>query len=388
MTLPYTSVQAFAVRSAGSMDKDSELELWTEISPPPPPPPGGSDESEQTPQPGMSYFCQDLRKDTDLMAIHRYLSFRVLGRCADSAASADASELLAPGPPGAVESLMNWLGDDAQQIDPRTVEEKLWDLGQMLMSGEKVCLAFKVGRDMFVYTSMRVFVMDAQGWTGKRVQYLSLPFRCVCSWSVTSAGTFDTDSELKLHLRTPWAPEFKQDFRKGKADIVAIHRFLSAQVLGSPGTTASSPVRTQGSVAGADDSGANLSGFLSWVGDDGRQVNPEEVDKQLHTNPVILQADEPVSLAFKCGRDLCVFTNKRCLLVDVQGWTGKRVEYATAPYSHCPAFSFTTPGALLDTDAELVLFTDCPGKARLGVDLRKGKVDYAAVQAGLRALVL
>merc|ERR1712203_872552 len=69
VSVPWTSVQAFAVRSAGSMfDKDSEMMIWTEIMHGPP-------KDDSPPDPEMSYIEQDFQKDkVDLMSIHRYLS--------------------------------------------------------------------------------------------------------------------------------------------------------------------------------------------------------------------------------------------------------------------------------------------------------------------------
>jgi len=53
----------------------------------------------------------------------------------------------------------------------------------------------------------------------------------------------------------------------------------------------------------------------------------------------LLGTEEPVELAFKLVRDLIVFTNKRLILVDKQGITGKKVEYHSIPYKSISHFS-------------------------------------------------
>lgn len=53
----------------------------------------------------------------------------------------------------------------------------------------------------------------------------------------------------------------------------------------------------------------------------------------------ILMTDEKVEMAFKCGRDSFIMTNKRILKIDVQGVTGKKVEYMTILWPAIKGFS-------------------------------------------------
>mmetsp|Transcript_43399 Transcript_43399/g.114772 ORF Transcript_43399/g.114772 Transcript_43399/m.114772 type:complete len:786 (-) Transcript_43399:312-2669(-) len=390
LSVPYSSVQAFAVRSAGSfMDKDSEMMIWTDIMYEP-------GEGDNPPQPGMSYLEQDFQKDSvDLMAIHRYLSARVLGFGSSSCGAAPAhvpAAVFAAGPADGVESFLSWIGDDAHQVDARAVEEQLRTVNPMLQDDERVELAYRSGRDMLVLSTRRALLIDTQGWTGKKVQYTSVPYTSLRGFSVESAGAFDRDAEVKLYLRAPWLAKLGQDLRKGKADVVAIQAFLAEQVLGK--AAGAPPPPQQGSAAAAPGVAVGdtlpvegLDGFLAWIGDNAKQLEVDEVDRQLHTSPAILQADESVAMAFKVGRDMCLFTTKRVLLIDVQGWTGKKVEYKSFPYRHCPAFSVQTAGKL-DWDAEAVIWTDCPGHPTICQDLWKGKADVFAVQKTLNAQLL
>ena len=50
-----------------------------------------------------------------------------------------------------------------------------------------------------------------------------------------------------------------------------------------------------------------------------------------------------------------IFTNKRLILVDKQGVTGKKIEYHSIPYKNITHFSIETAGNF-DLDAELKIW--------------------------------
>ena len=68
----------------------------------------------------------------------------------------------------------------------------------------------------------------------------------------------------------------------------------------------------------------------------------------------LLVSDEEIIQCFKTIRDQVIFTNKRVLVVNVQGETGKKVAYFSYPYSKVQYFGVETAG-LLDIDSELIL---------------------------------
>ena len=69
----------------------------------------------------------------------------------------------------------------------------------------------------------------------------------------------------------------------------------------------------------------------------------------------ILTSTENVELAFSLIRDLIVFTDKRLILVDKQGMTGKKTSYKSFPYRSISRFSVETVGHF-DLDAELKIW--------------------------------
>ncbi len=72
---------------------------------------------------------------------------------------------------------------------------------------------------------------------------------------------------------------------------------------------------------------------------------------------------ESIISTYKGMRDFVVFTNKRVIAVNVQGITGKKVDYTSLPYSKVSAFSIETAGTF-DLDAELDLWFTGLGKVR------------------------
>ena len=71
----------------------------------------------------------------------------------------------------------------------------------------------------------------------------------------------------------------------------------------------------------------------------------------------MLVKDEIPVNAFKTIRDVAVFTNKRIIVKDSQGITGKKTEIYSLPYSSVLMWSTENSGKLLDVNAEVELWT-------------------------------
>jgi len=85
--------------------------------------------------------------------------------------------------------------------------------------------------------------------------------------------------------------------------------------------------------------------------------NASEVSSEKLTEKYskLLINGEQVELGFKLFRDVFMFTNKRLVLIDVQGLTGSKVEYKSMPYKNISRFSLETAGTF-DLDAELKIW--------------------------------
>ena len=83
-----------------------------------------------------------------------------------------------------------------------------------------------------------------------------------------------------------------------------------------------------------------------------REVNIKELQSDLD---VLLVQGETVVRGFKIIRDLFIFTDKRLILIDKQGMTGKKAEYHSIPYKSISHFSVETAGNF-DMDAEMKIY--------------------------------
>lgn len=85
--------------------------------------------------------------------------------------------------------------------------------------------------------------------------------------------------------------------------------------------------------------------------------NASEVSSEKLTEKYkrLLIVNEEIELGFKLFRDIFMFTNKRLILVDIQGITGSKIEYKSMPYKNISRFSLETAGTF-DLDAELKIW--------------------------------
>lgn len=85
-------------------------------------------------------------------------------------------------------------------------------------------------------------------------------------------------------------------------------------------------------------------------------------------NEVLVDGEVAVA-AYKTLRDSAIFTNKRLIVRDAQGITGKKVEIYSLPYSSILMWSSENAGKLLDLNSEIELWTKA---GHIKVNLRKG----------------
>ncbi|MCC2547585.1 PH domain-containing protein [Hymenobacter sp. BT175] len=88
-----------------------------------------------------------------------------------------------------------------------------------------------------------------------------------------------------------------------------------------------------------------LDGLLGNASENDTQQTQQELSR-------ILGPDERVEKAYAIIRDQIIFTNKRLLLVDKQGITGKKREILSVPYRSVERFSMETTGHF-DLESEL-----------------------------------
>jgi len=99
----------------------------------------------------------------------------------------------------------------------------------MLIDGESIEKAYKVIRDMFIFTNKRLILVEKQ-LVGTKVDYMSIPYTNVIKFSKESAGILDLDAELKIWIKDQELP-IKKQFGKGGDNINEVYRILSQHIL-------------------------------------------------------------------------------------------------------------------------------------------------------------
>lgn len=156
-------------------------------------------------------------------------------------------------------------------------------------------------------------------------------------------GVWDQDTELNLHTKNRWhLAKLEMDYRTGKADIQQINQFLSALIIGKPTDSKVNFYRKDYSSGNKESDPLTFKsmGLLNnaW------EVDSQYFDFKLRNDPAILLDEEKTLMAFQSGRDVTVYTNRRIIIIDVQGLSGKRVKYKSIPLKFMYGFEFETAG--------------------------------------------
>ena len=149
-SIPYTSIQAFACDTAGKMDGDISLNIW----------------SIGIPHISISFAAESV----NIFQIQQFLNTQVDFGVTDGGEKFDSL------PPNIDEqqttagNMIDWFGDNAQQVPAEEVEQMCKTQMPVLLQDEEVELAFKSGRDYTVITDRRLLIIDFQGIFGKKVR--------------------------------------------------------------------------------------------------------------------------------------------------------------------------------------------------------------------------
>ena len=120
-------------------------------------------------------------------------------------------------------------------------------------------------------------------------------------------------------------------------------------------------------------------GLFSGLMGHGSEIDASDVERLTEG---LLVEGERVTHAFRVVRDSFVFTDRRLIIIDIQGMTGSKVDYRTIPYRAIVGFSVETAGTF-DFDAELKIWVS-GSPAPIEKTLKRG-TDMRAIQRCLAA---
>ena len=116
----------------------------------------------------------------------------------------------------------------------KTDNEKALSLvSALLITDESVISTYKALRDYVIFTNKRIISVNAQGITGTKKDYTSLPYSKVQVYSVETAGIADMDSfvaDCELELYFSGVGKVKFEFEKD-CDVKEICKMISEYVL-------------------------------------------------------------------------------------------------------------------------------------------------------------
>jgi hypothetical protein len=107
--------------------------------------------------------------------------------------------------------ILDGLLGNASENDAQELQQ---ELTRILASDERVEKAYAIIRDQIIFTNKRLILVDKQGMTGKKREYLSVPYRSIERFSMETTGHFDLDAELKIWVRgmaEPISKPFRND---------------------------------------------------------------------------------------------------------------------------------------------------------------------------------
>ena len=121
--------------------------------------------------------------------------------------------------------LLSALLGHASQADVEEIER---NLEAILAEDEQVERAFRLVRDLLIFTNRRFILVDRQGMTGKKTSYDSIPYRAITHFAVETAGHFDLEAELKIWISGSAEP-IQRTFTRGQS-ILEVQKALASYV--------------------------------------------------------------------------------------------------------------------------------------------------------------
>jgi hypothetical protein len=109
------------------------------------------------------------------------------------------------------------------------LDEVRKEMEPILVEGEQLVAAFKLVRDLMVFSDKRLILVDKIGVTGNKTDFTSIPYGKIVRFSKESAGMLDRDAELRIWLHGQDEP-IKKEFRKD-SNINGVYRLLGEGVL-------------------------------------------------------------------------------------------------------------------------------------------------------------
>lgn len=122
--------------------------------------------------------------------------------------------------------ILDGMMGNASEINLGSVQK---EFSKILAPNEQIEKAYKLIRDLFIFTNKRLILIDKQGVTGKKSEYHSIPYKSITHFSIETAGHFDLDAELKIWISGTQMP-IQKTFNKSLS-IYEVQGVLASYVM-------------------------------------------------------------------------------------------------------------------------------------------------------------
>ena len=122
--------------------------------------------------------------------------------------------------------MLDGIMGNASEVNLGSVQK---EFAKILAPNEQIEKAYKLIRDLFIFTNKRLILIDKQGVTGKKSEYHSIPYKSITHFSIETAGHLDLDAELKIWISGTQLP-IQKTFNK-RLSIYEVQAVLASYVL-------------------------------------------------------------------------------------------------------------------------------------------------------------
>lgn len=113
-------------------------------------------------------------------------------------------------------------------LRPVALDDKYELFEPLILPGESLKASFKGIRDRALFTDKRLIILNVKGLTGKKKEYIVVPYSKISSYSIETAGSFDLDSELKFWVSGLGGVQI--EFLKG-TNIMQIAQLINSHII-------------------------------------------------------------------------------------------------------------------------------------------------------------
>lgn len=115
----------------------------------------------------------------------------------------------------------------ATRMKPSEVEKQV---NHYLIKNEKIYMAFKMLRDIVVFTQHRILIVDVMG-VGVKKGIKSIPYKSISRFEIHTSGAVDINTELMIWIGFPKEPQYTIVFASGDENLLKVQELLASAVL-------------------------------------------------------------------------------------------------------------------------------------------------------------